>query len=88
MVHHREGSRPTALCQVGHTQLDIILLCEDDTVGRPWPTALIDDCTRSIPGYLLGFDAPSSLRTSLAMRPCSYCALRSLSVGLLPVWAS
>ncbi|WP_246410304.1 transposase family protein [Granulicella aggregans] len=68
LVHRREASRPNAVWQADHTQLDIILLREDGTEGRPWLTAVIDDYSRSVAGYFLGFDAPSSLRTSLAMR--------------------
>jgi putative transposase len=68
LVHRREASRPNALWQADHTQLDITLLREDGTAGRPWLTAVIDDYSRSIAGYFLGFDPPSSLRTSLAMR--------------------
>lgn len=68
LVHRREASRPNALWQADHTQLDIILLDEDGTEGRPWLTAVIDDYSRSVAGYFLGFDPPSSLRTSLAMR--------------------
>ena len=68
LVHRSEASRPNALWQADHTQLDITLLREDGTAGRPWLTAVIDDYSRSIAGYFLGFDPPSSLRTSLAMR--------------------
>jgi putative transposase len=68
LVHRREASKPNALWQADHTQLDIVLLREDGTSCRPWLTAVIDDYSRSIAGYFLGFDPPSSLRTSLAMR--------------------
>ena len=68
LVHRREASRPNALWQADHTQLDIMLLREDGTEGRPWLTAVIDDFSRSVAGYFLSFDPPSSLRTSLAMR--------------------
>ena len=68
LVHRREASRPNALWQADHTQLDIMLLREDGTEGRPWLTAVIDDYSRSVAGYFLSFDPPSSLRTSLAMR--------------------
>jgi len=68
LVHRHKASRPNALWQADHTQLDIILLREDGSAGRPWLTAVIDDYSRSIAGYFLGFDPPSSLRTSLAMR--------------------
>ena len=41
---------------------------EEGSACRPWLTAVIDDYSRSIAGYFLSFDPPSSLRTSLAMR--------------------
>ena len=68
MIHRREASKPNELWQADHAQLDILLLREDGSAGRPWLTAVIDDYSRSIAGYFLSFDPPSSLRTSLAMR--------------------
>jgi putative transposase len=68
MVHRREASKPNAVWQVDHAQLDIVLLQEDGSVGRPWLTAVIDDYSRAIAGYYLSFDPPSTLRTSLALR--------------------
>jgi putative transposase len=68
MVHRREASKPNAIWQVDHAQLDILLLKEDGTSLRPWLTIVIDDYSRAIAGYYLGFDPPSSLRTSLALR--------------------
>jgi transposase InsO family protein len=38
------------------------------SAARPWLTIVIDDYSRAIAGYYLGFDAPSSMRTSLALR--------------------
>lgn len=38
LVHRREASRPNALWQADHTQLDIILLREDGAAARPWLT--------------------------------------------------
>jgi transposase InsO family protein len=35
---------------------------------RPWLTAVINDYSRSIAGYLESFEPPSSLRTPLALR--------------------
>ena len=68
LVHRHEASKPNALWQVDHAQLDILLLREDGTAGRPWLTAVLDDYSRAVAGYYLGFEPPSSLRTSLALR--------------------
>jgi putative transposase len=68
LVHRREASRPNAIWQADHAELDIVLLKDDGTTAHPWLTIVIDDYSRAIAGYYLGFDPPSSLRTSLALR--------------------
>jgi putative transposase len=55
LVFRREASKSDAVWQVDHPQLDILLLREDGTDARPWLTIVI------------GFDPPSSLRTSLTL---------------------
>jgi putative transposase len=69
-VHRREAAKPKAIWQVDHAQLDIFLLKEDGTSVRPLLTIVIDDYSGAIAVYYLGFDPPSSLRTSLALRQC------------------
>jgi putative transposase len=68
LVHRREAARPNAIWQADHAQLRIKLLREDGTTGTPWLTIVIDDYSRAISGYYLGFEPPSVLRTSLALR--------------------
>jgi putative transposase len=68
LVHRREASKPNAIWQADHAQLRIKLVREDGSTARPWLTAVIDDYSRAIAGYYLGFDPPSVLRTSLALR--------------------
>ena len=48
--------------------MGILLIKEDGLTARPWLTIVIDDYSRAIAGYYLGFDPPSSLRTALALR--------------------
>ncbi|MEO8737312.1 MAG: helix-turn-helix domain-containing protein, partial [Edaphobacter sp.] len=59
LVHRREASKPNAIWQADHAQLDILLLWEDGIAARPWLTIVIDDFSRAIAGYYLGFDPPS-----------------------------
>jgi putative transposase len=54
--------------QVDHAQLDIKLLRDDGSVGKPWLTIVVDDYSRAVAGYYLSFEPPSSLRTTLASR--------------------
>ena len=55
LVHRRDASAPNAVWQADHAQLDILLLREDGPPARPWLTAVIDDYSRAIAGYYLGF---------------------------------
>ena len=68
LVHRREAARPNTIWQADHAQLRIHLFREDGTIARPWLTIVIDDYSRAIAGYYLGFEPPSVLRTSLALR--------------------
>jgi putative transposase len=68
LVHRREASKPNVIWQADHAQLDILVFREDGKTAKPWLTIVIDDFSRAIAGYYLGFDPPSSLRTSLALR--------------------
>ena len=68
LVHRREAPRANAIWQADHAQLSILLPREDGQLARPWLTIVIDDYSRAIAGYYLGFDPPSSMRTALALR--------------------
>jgi putative transposase len=68
LVHRREAPRSNAIWQADHAQLSIKLVKEDGQTARPWLTIVIDDYSRAIAGYYLGFDPPSSTRTALALR--------------------
>jgi putative transposase len=54
--------------QADHTPLDIRLLDEKDQSARPWLTIILDDYSRCIAGYRIGFQAPSALQTALTLR--------------------
>lgn len=68
LVHRREAARSNAIWQADHAQLRIQLLREDGTAAKPWLSIVIDDHSRAIAGYYLGFEPPSVLRTCLALR--------------------
>lgn len=59
-VHRREALKPNSIWQVDHEQLDIKLLRDDGSIGKPWLTIVIDDYSRAVAGYYLGFEPPSS----------------------------
>ena len=68
LVHRREASGPNAIWQADHSPLDILLVRPGDEPGKPWLTIVIDDYSRAVAGYLLSFEPPSTLQTSLALR--------------------
>lgn len=67
LVHRREADGPNAIWQADHTPLDILIVREDGTTAKPWLTVIIDDYSRAIAGYILYFEAPSTIQTALAL---------------------
>jgi len=51
-----------------HTQLDIWALDANEQSARPWITIILDDYSRAVVGFRVGFDASSSLRTAFTRR--------------------
>jgi putative transposase len=68
LVLRRESTAPNELWQADHTLLDLTAQRDDGREGRPWLTVITDDYSRAITGFAFSFDAPSALRTSLALR--------------------
>ncbi len=68
LLYRREASHPNAMWQADHTPLDIRLLDEKGQSARPWLTIILDDYSRCIAGYRIGFQAPSALQTALTLR--------------------
>jgi putative transposase len=67
LVHRREAARSNAIWRADHAQLGILLVRGDGQTLRPWLTIVIDDYSRAIAGYYLGFDPPSSMRRAVAL---------------------
>ena len=68
LIHRHRASAPNALWQADHTLLDVMILDANGKAARPWLTAIMDDHSRAIVGYLVFLGAPSALHTSLALR--------------------
>lgn len=68
LIHRQRASAPNALWQADHTMLDILIRDANGSAVRPWLTAMMDDHSRAIAGYLVFLGAPSALQTSLALR--------------------
>ncbi len=68
LLHRRDAGQPNAIWQADHTQLDVWVRDDRDRVIKPWLTVILDDYSRAVAGYRLGFAAPSALQTALALR--------------------
>ncbi len=68
LVHRHRASRPNAIWQADHTQLDILIVDACGKEARPWLTTVMDDHSRAVAGYMVMLGAPSALNTSLALR--------------------
>lgn len=68
LIHRFEADRPNEIWQADHTPLDIFVLDSGNQAFKPWLTVIIDDYSRAVPGYFLGFQPPSAVRIALALR--------------------
>jgi putative transposase len=68
LVHRREADGPNAIWQADHTQLDLWVRDERERPAKPRLSVILDDHSRAVAGYRLGFAAPTALQTALALR--------------------
>jgi putative transposase len=61
------AGRPLEIVQIDHTQVDVIVVGEQDrkSIKRPWLTLAVDVATRMVTGFYLTLDPPS--RTSIGL---------------------
>lgn len=68
LVYRREPERPNEIWQADHTLLDCLVLDANGKARKPWLTVILDEYSRAVAGYVIGFDAPSAFGTALALR--------------------
>jgi putative transposase len=65
------GDRPWEICHIDHTQLDLEMLSDDNqNLGRPWFTILIDAYSRRILAISVSFFPPSYEACMRILRIC------------------
>lgn len=63
-----EVKRPWDVWQIDHTLADVIIVDRQGRpIGRPWLTVVIDVCTRTIPGFYVGLEPPSTIRVATTL---------------------
>lgn len=67
--HFEPSTQPLGLVEIDHTRVDIIVVDDiyREPIGRPWLTLAIDVFSRTVVGYYLTLEAPSSLSVALCM---------------------
>lgn len=68
LLYRREADGPNDVWQADHTCLPILVYDEKGEAAKPWLTVIEDDYSRAICGYFFSFDAPTAMRTALALR--------------------
>jgi putative transposase len=60
---------PLQIVQIDHTPIDVMVVDERgrQTIGRPWLTLVIDVATRTILGFSLSLEPPSTISVALAL---------------------
>lgn len=65
LLHRHEAEAPNEVWQADHAQLDILIFDSNGRAMKPWLTAALDDFSRAVPGYYLGFEPPCSMRIAM-----------------------
>jgi putative transposase len=67
LIYRHQASAPNEVWQADHSLLPIFVLNEQGKPAKPWLTIILDDYSRAIPGYSLGFASPSAQQTALIL---------------------
>lgn len=65
-----QAEKPLARASMDHCRLDLMIIDDDSELplGRPWLTLILDECTRVVLGFYIGFEEPSNVSASRALR--------------------
>lgn len=61
---------PLARVCIDHCRVDLMVVDEENglPLGRPWLTLVLDECTRYVLGFYIGFEEPSIVSVARAVR--------------------
>jgi putative transposase len=67
LIYRHQASTPNEVWQADHSLLPIFILNEQGKPAKPWLTVILDDYSRAIAGYSLGFASPTASQTALIL---------------------
>jgi putative transposase len=68
LIYRHQARAPNEVWQSDHSLLPILLLSDVGKPEKPWLTVILDDYSRAIAGYSLGFADPNTEQTALTLR--------------------
>jgi putative transposase len=67
LIYRHQTSAPNEVWQADHSLLPIVVLNEQGKPAKPWLTIILDDYSRAVAGYSLGFASPNAQQTALIL---------------------
>jgi putative transposase len=67
LIYRHQAHAPNEVWQADHSLLPIFVLNERGKPAKPWLTIILDDYSRAVAGYYLGFASPSAQQTALTL---------------------
>jgi putative transposase len=67
LIYRHQASAPNEVWQADHSLLPIVVLNEQGKPAQPWLTIILDDYSRAVAGYSLGFASPNAQQTALTL---------------------
>ena len=67
LIYRHQADAPNERWQADHSLLPIFVLNEQGKPTKPWLSIILDDYSRGVPGYYLGFASPTALQTALTL---------------------
>jgi putative transposase len=67
LIYRHQASVPNEVWQSDHSLLPIVVLNDQGKPAKPWLTIILDDYSRAVAGYSLGFASPNAQQTALIL---------------------
>lgn len=67
LICRHQASAPNAVWQADHSLLPLVVLNDHGKPAKPWLTIILDDYSRAVAGYSVGFASPNAQQTALTL---------------------
>jgi putative transposase len=70
LIYRHQAAAPNERWQADHSLLPMLVLNDAGKPEKPWLTVILDDYSRAVPGYFLGFAKPQGQRMKTRFGLC------------------